>query len=99
MNPIKEKVIDTHVTETVDFKTLSDMGLVYAINKLLHPMGLALMYDPNTGESEGAMLADDGSWEYGPEVEASCSAKLLAFTQLKAKMSIQDVVKHYKEQK
>lgn len=97
MNPIKDQIIDTHDMSMVDFKTLSDMGLVYAINKLLHPMGLALSYDPDTGESEGALIADDDKWEYSPEVEARCTAKLLEFTRMKAKMSIQDVVKHYKE--
>lgn len=97
MNPIKDKIIDSHDMSMVDFKTLSDMGLVFAINKLLHPFGLALSYDPDTGESEGALVADDGKWEYSAEVEKRCSIKLDAFAKLLETMSIQDVVKHYKE--
>lgn len=34
----------------VDFNTLSQLGLIWKINKdILHPLGLALTRDPETG--------------------------------------------------
>ncbi|WP_459567002.1 DUF7415 domain-containing protein, partial [Enterobacter hormaechei] len=38
----------------VDFNTLSEMGLVWRINReILHPLGLALSRDVETGSSPG----------------------------------------------
>ncbi|BEH83448.1 hypothetical protein POFPNCPI_00226 [Klebsiella phage vB_KpM-Mild] len=49
----------------VDFNTLSEMGLVWRINReILHPLGLALSRDVETGSSPGALIADDGVWHF-----------------------------------
>lgn len=50
----------------VDFNTLSEMGLVWRINReILHPLGLALSRDVETGSSPGALIADDGGvWHF-----------------------------------
>lgn len=60
----------------VDFNTLSDMGLIWKINKeILHPLGLALTRDPS-GISVGAIVSDDGSWEYPETSDFQNIAKL-----------------------
>ena len=44
----------------LNFKQLSDFGLIAEINtKILHPLGLALCYDHDTGVSNGAIIAND----------------------------------------
>lgn len=61
----------------VDFNTLSEMGLLWKINKeILHPLGLALTRNPHTGESAGAIIADDGVWEYSDKSDFQNIAKL-----------------------
>lgn len=65
MNKIKfgDKYFDL-----IDFNEMSKRGLVERINReILHPIGLALCYDPDTGESEGAIVSPDGEWEYRDE--------------------------------
>lgn len=57
-----------------DFEKLSEMGLIWKINKeILHPLGLALSRDGKI--SRGAMIANDGAWEYPPDVDIRNSAK------------------------
>lgn len=59
---------------TVNFEKLSDMGLIWKINKeILHPLGLALCRDGSV--SPGALVSDDGKWEYPPETDIRNSAK------------------------
>ncbi|WP_437887726.1 DUF7415 domain-containing protein [Phytobacter sp. V91] len=49
----------------LDWNQLSALGLIVRINKeILHPMGLALCRNPESGISEGALIAPDGKWEY-----------------------------------
>lgn len=51
--------------EEIDWNELSKRGLVKRINtEILHPIGLAVFYDPRTGVSNGAMIAPDGVWTY-----------------------------------
>lgn len=53
----------------LDWNQLSALGLIVRINtEVLHPIGLALFRDPETGNSEGAMISPDGKWTYGGEV-------------------------------
>ncbi|HAT5671033.1 TPA: DUF3850 domain-containing protein [Salmonella enterica subsp. enterica serovar Typhimurium] len=48
---------------------LAVQGLVFRINyEVLHPQGLAMMYDPETGVSDGALVASDGVWSYSGEI-------------------------------
>lgn len=54
---------------TIDWNDMSKLGLVYRINKkILHPLGLALSYNPDTGVSETVFVADDGVWEYKHDI-------------------------------
>jgi hypothetical protein len=54
---------------TLNWNDMSDLGLLYAINKLvLHPIGLAVARDPDTGESV-ILKAKDGVFEYGEGVD------------------------------
>ncbi|EFB2840268.1 hypothetical protein FHD44_12390 [Escherichia coli] len=47
---------------------LSARGLVFRINhEIMHQLGLAIMYEPDTGLSGGAMVAVDGMWNYSDE--------------------------------
>jgi hypothetical protein len=66
--------------ELVDFNYLSDAGLIYKINKeILHPVGLALGFDPSTGKSSGAYVAPDGEWEYPDDEIQELEERLNAF--------------------
>lgn len=49
----------------IDWNELSRRGLLVRINnEILHPLGLAIMREPETGSSPGALIASDGRWEY-----------------------------------
>ena len=53
----------------VDWMELSRMGLVEKINReILHPIGLAVFYNPETGVSGGAVISPDGFWKYPEDV-------------------------------
>ena len=55
--------------EWVSWNELSARGLIVRINKeILHPIGLAVFRDTNTGISQGALVAPDGVWEYDQSV-------------------------------
>jgi len=67
---------------TVSFNQLSDWGLLYEINKVvLHPLGLALSRDPNTGESLGAYIdpSKDLEWEYDSSLTLKEESKVKYF--------------------
>lgn len=49
----------------IDWNKASELGLVERINKeILHPLGLAMTRNPETGKSDCLLVADDGVWEY-----------------------------------
>lgn len=51
--------------EMVDWNELSKRGLLRKINEeILHPIGLAVCRDPETGISPGAIVSPDGVWTY-----------------------------------
>lgn len=65
-------------SKMVDFKELSDCGLIWKINKeILHPLGLALSRNED-GTSNG-IVADDGIWEYTKEADEKNLKKLEEF--------------------
>lgn len=78
----------------VNFKQLSDLGLIVEINhKILHPLGLALCYDEETGISAGALVADDFVWEYGDDnIISDAENKIRDFKENK-----EDVLKYFLE--
>lgn len=52
--------MNTKTLVTVDFSKLSQWGLIAKINHdILHPLGLSLSYDVNSGVSEGCLVAPD----------------------------------------
>jgi hypothetical protein len=54
--------------KTIDWNQASDLGLIERINsEILHPLGLAMTRDPDTGISDRLLVSDDGAWEYGPD--------------------------------
>ncbi|EPR1455208.1 DUF7415 domain-containing protein [Citrobacter koseri] len=60
----------------LSWSELALRGLVFRINyEVLHPQGLAMMYDPATGISDGALVASDGIWNYSDEIIKSAKQK------------------------
>ena len=58
--------------KTLNWNKLSELGLHERINReILHPLGLAITRNPETGHSEGALIADDGIWEYAPTLKTT----------------------------
>lgn len=58
--------------KTISWNDASALGLIERINReVLHPLGLAMFRDPDTGVSDGLLVADDGVWEYAPEMQAA----------------------------
>lgn len=54
--------------EIVDWNALAAAGLVREINeKVLHPLGLSMIYSPSEGVSQGAYLAPDHIFTYSDE--------------------------------
>ncbi|OXZ99911.1 hypothetical protein RW75_02125 [Escherichia coli] len=54
--------------EFVNWKELSERGLVFRINhEIMHQLGLAVVYEPETGMSGGAVVGADGIWNYSDE--------------------------------
>lgn len=52
----------------VNWTEISNLGLLQRINReVMHPLGLAIYRDED-GTSDGALVADNGVWEYSPEV-------------------------------
>jgi hypothetical protein len=52
----------------VNWTEISNLGLLQKINKeIMHPLGLAI-YRQEDGTSHGALVADDGVWEFSPDV-------------------------------
>lgn len=52
----------------VNWTEISNLGLLQRINReVMHPLGLAIYRDED-GTSDGTLVADDGVWEYSPEV-------------------------------
>lgn len=99
MTKLKEKEMDFSLPQLVDFNVLSKLGLIYKINhEILHPLGLALGYDPDCGDSDGAFLASDDKWEYSPEIEQNGNDKYEAFLAKKIEgMTTAEIVKLIKD--
>ena len=77
---------------TIDWNEISDLGLLQRINReIMHPLGLAVYRDPSNGSSGGAMVADDGVWEYSPEI----TNKILSDDEVVVRVS--EMVENYKQ--
>ncbi|HGU6577706.1 TPA: hypothetical protein ACNAHW_004285 [Klebsiella pneumoniae] len=61
----------------LDWNQLSALGLMVRINVvILHPLGLAVFRDPDSGILSGAMIAPDGKWAYAPDVIEAARERL-----------------------
>lgn len=51
--------------QLVDWNELSRRGLIVRINQeILHPLGLAVCREPESGVSPGAVVSPMGAWSY-----------------------------------
>lgn len=58
--------------KSIDWNEASELGLVERINReVLHPLGLAMSRNPETGTSDKLLIADDGIWEYSPDMKST----------------------------
>lgn len=54
-------------SKKIDWNKLSELGIIYKINKeVLHPIGLSLYRDPETGVSGGCYVENE-PWEYSTD--------------------------------
>lgn len=53
----------------INWNQLSELGLIRKINRdVLHPLGLAISRNIDTGTSESILVSDDGEWEYSEDI-------------------------------
>lgn len=58
----------------IDWNELSYRGLLARINQeIMHPLGLAVFRDQETGGSGGALISPDGKWEYSKNLHEPLS--------------------------
>lgn len=58
------------MSKSIDWNKMSELGLIYRINnEILHPIGLAITRNPETGSSEVVLISDDGLWEYSEDLK------------------------------
>ncbi|WP_162207190.1 DUF7415 domain-containing protein [Shewanella sp. SE1] len=54
----------------INWNQMSELGLIERINReLLHPLGLAVSRNPETGISDHVFVADDGVWTYASTIK------------------------------
>lgn len=69
--------------ESINWNEMSELGLIERINReILHPLGLAISRDPETGSSDSVLIAEDGVWEY----DAGMKSGVLNDSEVKAKL-------------
>ena len=56
--------------KVIDWNEISRRGLLERINReIMHPLGLAVCREVETGQSPGALVSNDGPWVYPDQVE------------------------------
>ena len=56
----------------INWNQMSELGLIERINReILHPLGLAVTREPDSGNSTGILVAPDGLFEYSPKIETT----------------------------
>ena len=57
---------------SIDWNQMSELGLIERINReILHPLGLAVSRDVETGCSSKILVAEDCFWEYATGMETT----------------------------
>ncbi len=52
--------------KSIDWNEISELGLLERINReIMHPLGLAVYRNPDEGTSGGAIVSEDGKFEFG----------------------------------
>ena len=75
--------------KTIDWNKMSELGLIEQINtEILHPIGLAISRNPETGFSEAVLIADDGVFEYSPNLKTTILPKDELIKQVKLLCSV-----------
>lgn len=55
--------------KVLNWNDLAELGLIYRINKeILHPLGLAMSRNVDSGLSEEIFVAPDGFFEYSQDI-------------------------------
>lgn len=58
--------------KSIDWNQMSELGLIERINReILHPLGLAVSRELETGHSVAIFVADDGIWEYHEDLPST----------------------------
>lgn len=58
--------------KSINWNQMSELGLIERINReILHPLGLAVSRDVETGTSTKVLVADDGVWEYPSDMQTT----------------------------
>ena len=74
-------------SKKINWNLASKLGLVYRINhEVLHPLGLAMCRDPDTGTSPYIFVSTSEVWAYSKEIEK------------KPRMSDSDILEYLKEE-
>lgn len=61
--PAQPAQITSHAC--IDWNEISRRGLLVRINQeIMHPLGLAVARNVDTGQSPGALVSPDGAWAY-----------------------------------
>lgn len=62
--------------EWIDWGEISRLGLLERINReIMHPLGLAVARDVDTGVSPGAMVSPSGAWRYADAAEPAAGGE------------------------
>lgn len=57
--------------QVIDWNEISRRGLLERINReIMHPLGLAVCREVETGNSPGALVSDDGPWIYPDQADS-----------------------------
>lgn len=67
----KKDLVTGSEVKTINWNQLAELGLMVRINKeVLHPLGLAVSRNPETGASDHIFVSDDGVYEYSVGIES-----------------------------
>lgn len=70
---VKQLRMGGQAVELLDWNELSRRGLLERINReILHPLGLAVCRDVESGNSLGALVSTDGAWHYPERGGCGC---------------------------
>lgn len=69
----------------MDWNKISEIGLLERLNReILHPLGIAVFFNPETGQSGGALISNDGEFEFDP----SMPTKIIPEDEVRAKIGV-----------